>query len=87
MGFFASPAKPWLVKKLKARNQETKPKLKDSDIAKEKYAQIMGLPKNPARDVDEAVQEIREEVEVRRRKGMSGINPTMGEDTAFAREM
>lgn len=33
---------------------------------------LMGLPSDPGRDVEEAVREIREEVEARRRKGGGG---------------
>lgn len=78
MAFFASPAKPWLVKKLKERSiqeQESKPRLKGSSgvVVKEKHGQLMGLPANPARDVNEAVQEIRDEVEAARRRRSSVI--------------
>lgn len=37
---------------------------------------LMGLPSDPAKDIDEAVQEIKEEVEARRRRGISVSMPT-----------
>jgi len=36
----------------------------------------MGLPSDPGRDIDEAVKEIKEEVEARRRRGTSASMPT-----------
>lgn len=39
----------------------------------------MGLPSDPAGDIDEAVKEIKEEVEVRRRRGQSISMPTGGD--------
>lgn len=40
---------------------------------------MLGMPSDPAGDIDEAVQEIREEVEARRRRGHSINMPTGGE--------
>ena len=37
---------------------------------------LLGMPSDPAGDVDEAVSEIREEVEARRRRGQSIQMPT-----------
>jgi lysophospholipid acyltransferase len=79
MAFFASPAKAQLAQRLKARNQEGNPKPKGSDATKEKHTQLMGLPKDPGRDVDEAMKKIREEVESRRRRGLSVNAPTVEE--------
>ena len=39
----------------------------------------LGLPSDPAREVDEAVKEIREEVERRRERGQSVSLPTGGD--------
>ena len=65
MAFFASPAKPWLIKKLMERNQNAlQPKEKTEHP-------LMGLPSDPAGDIDEAVKEVKEEVEARRRRGQS----------------
>ena len=70
MAFFASPAKPWLINMLRQRNQNT---LQPKEKAEHP---LMGLPSDPAGDIDEAVQEIKEEVEARRRRGQSISMPT-----------
>jgi len=72
MAFFASPGKLWLINKLKKRNH---PALQRT-LSQETVGQpLMGLPSDPGRDIDEAVREIREEVEVRRRRGASVSMP------------
>ncbi len=73
MTFFASPAKPWLIRKLKKRNQNS---LQPKEKAEHP---LMGLPSDPAGDIDEAVREIKEEVETRRRRGQSISMPTGGD--------
>ena len=45
----------------------------------------MGLPSDPGKDIDEAVREIREEVEIRKRRGTSVSMPT-GQDMKAAVE-
>lgn len=70
MAFFASPAKSWLIKRLEERNQ---PALKRAESFEHP---LMGLPSDPAGDIDEAVKEIREEVEARRSRGASISMPT-----------
>ena len=73
MAFFASPAKPWLIQKLKQRNQ-------NALLPKEKAEHpLMGLPSDPAGDIDEAVREIKEEVEARRGRGQSISMPVGGD--------
>ena len=70
MAFFASPAKQWLIQRLKQRNQ-------DALQPKEPHEQpMMGLPSDPEAEIKEAVQEIKEEVEARRRRGQSISMPT-----------
>lgn len=73
MTFFASPAKPWLIRKLKKRNQNS---LQPKEKAEHP---LMGLPSDLAGDIDEAVREIKEEVETRRRRGQSISMPTGGD--------
>ena len=73
MAFFASPAKPWLIRKLRKRNQNS---LQPKEKAEHP---LMGLPSDPAGDIDEAVKEIKEEVEARRRRGQSISMPTGGD--------
>ena len=64
--FFASPGKGWLIKRLKARNQSTIHTEVKHRVQKQP---LMGLPEDPGGDVEEAVNEIRQEVEARRRSG------------------
>lgn len=79
MAFFASPAKPWLIKKLMERNQNAlQPKEKTEHP-------LMGLPSDPAGDIDEAVKEVKQEVEARRRRGQS-ISMPSGADMKAAVE-
>lgn len=79
MAFFASPAKLWLIKKLKERNQSA---LQPTEKIEHP---LMGLPSDPAGDIDEAVREIREEVQTRRKRGKSVSMPT-GQDMKIAVE-
>lgn len=70
MAFFASPAKQWLIQRLEQRNQ-------NALQPEEKHEQpMMGLPSDPGAEIDEAVREVREEVEARRRRGQSVSIPT-----------
>lgn len=82
MAFFASPAKPFLIKLLEERNRcatgtgNGRPTLSDKRTASQKSLAasieadgVLGLPSNPGRDFDEAVQEVIEEVQARRRRG------------------
>ena len=46
---------------------------------------LMGLPSDPAGDIDEAVKEIKEEVEAKRRRGQS-ISMPIGTDMKAAVE-
>ncbi|CAF9941925.1 MAG: lysophospholipid acyltransferase [Alectoria fallacina] len=73
MAFFASPAKTWLIKKLRKRNQNA---LQPKEKAERP---LMGLPSDPAGDVDEAIKEVKEEVEGRRRRGQSISMPAGGD--------
>lgn len=91
MALFASPVKPYLIRILHARNQPALERAAAATAATIKQEQkdawsygdyrdgeehpLMGLPSDPARMVDEAVREIREEVEARRGKGAAGRVP------------
>ena len=81
MAFFASAAKPWLIKKLKERN-----KMEQGREAKEERVLGLGLPSDPAREVDEAIKEIREEVDRRRERGQSVSLPRGPEMKAAVEE-
>lgn len=70
LAFFASPAKAALRKKLEARTKEAGVRLvrsasTDSLTAVGSRAQepVLGLSADPGRDIDEAIQELRGEVE------------------------
>jgi lysophospholipid acyltransferase len=73
IAFFASPGKGFLVRKLKQR-QTPRPGLQRAE-SKERHP-VLGMPDDPAREVDEAIREIREEVEARRRRGSKVTMPT-----------
>ena len=73
LAFFASSGKLWLIKKLKARNQSAVPKV---EKLKAQEQPLLGLPEDPGRDVDEAVEEIKHEVELRKRRGSKVEMPT-----------
>ena len=72
MVFFASPGKAWLINKL---NKRSHPSLQRSASQETISQPLMGLPSDPQRDIDEAVKEIKEEVELRRRRGTSVSMP------------
>ncbi|KAL8661917.1 MAG: hypothetical protein Q9202_005200 [Teloschistes flavicans] len=85
MAFFASPAKPWLIKRLNARNrrklQQQQAPLKESQIEHP----LMGLPSDPGQEFDDVIKEIKEEVEVRRKRGVN-VNMPTGQDMKSAIE-
>lgn len=68
MAFFASPAKPWLIKQL---NDKRKPALQRTASQESMREPVMGMPHDPGQDFDEVFQEVRDEV-MRRRKNSSG---------------
>lgn len=71
MAFFASPAKQWLDQHLRARNHPIPRSASQETLD----GSLMGLPSDPGRDFDEAMQEVRDEVEARRRKGTNVAMP------------
>lgn len=73
MAFFASPAKPWLIKKLQKRSQNALQRKEKTEHP------LMGLPSDPAEDIDEAIREVKEEIEARRRRGQIISMPTGGD--------
>jgi lysophospholipid acyltransferase len=66
MAFFASPAKQYLIKEINKRNHPWVHKTASQETLGQP---TLGLPNDPGRDIDEALAEIRREVEVRRRRG------------------
>ena len=76
LAFFNSPGKAWLSRKLKQRNQSVAP---ISGLASLQKQPLLGLPEDPGRDMDEAVAEIKQEVEARQRRGSKLQMPSADE--------
>ena len=76
-----------LIRKLKERNKGAAVQKGEEKRNENGEHPVMGLglPSDPAREVDEAVKEIREEVERRRERGQSVSLPT-GRDLKAAVE-
>ncbi|KAI1980989.1 Lysophospholipid acyltransferase [Ophidiomyces ophidiicola] len=80
--FFASPAKAILVQKIKLRNKGFTPPPRDEKAASDKVLSpgpTLGLPDDPERDFDEAMREIKAEIEARKRNG-SVVNMPSGQE-------
>ena len=71
-GFFASPAKPFLIKKLNTRAGVTSGKLKRTHSQESLAGRepVLGLPPDPQKELAEIVQEVKAEMEARQRKGI-----------------
>jgi len=70
IAFFASPAKAYLIEKLNKRSGATGGlKRTHSQESLASREPILGLPPDPQKDLQEVVQEVKAEVEVRQRKG------------------
>lgn len=72
LAFFASPAKVFLIKHIKLRNQRA-PMEAAQEISR---PPTLGLPNDPEREFDEAVQEIKAEIDARRRRGSVAAMPS-----------
>lgn len=77
-----SPVKAYLVGQLKRRNRPHIPRTMSQETLR---PPTLGLPNDPERDFDEAVAEIRSEIESRRRRGSVVTMPT-GEELKIAVE-
>lgn len=82
LAFFASPAKGYLIRKLKARN---KPQMTRTSSTESMHQPTLGLPSDAIQEFDDAVQEIRSEIESRRRRG-STVNMPIGDELKAAVE-
>ena len=80
--FFASPAKAYLISQVKRRSR---PHLTRSASTDAIPPTTLGLPNDFERDFDEAVQEVKSEIESRRRRGSVVTMPT-GEELKIAVE-
>ena len=67
MAFFASPAKAWLIRQLSKR---TRPGVKQTPSYDGHASGALGIPGDPAKEVEDAVREAREQVEELRRRGV-----------------
>ena len=83
LGFFASPAGSYLAKRLKQRNH---PRLQRM-VSEESIGQpSLGLPNDPGRDIDEAVEELKGEIEAMRKSGNMVTMPSGQELKAVIEE-
>lgn len=82
MVFFASPAKNYVISQLKRRNRPHVARTVSSETVR---PPTLGLPNDPERDLDEVIQEIKTEIESRRRNGSAVTMPT-GEELKAAIE-
>ncbi|KAJ9609104.1 Lysophospholipid acyltransferase [Cladophialophora chaetospira] len=71
--FFASPAKKMLIKKLDARSH---PRVRKTLAEETQHPPSLGLPDDPGREIDDALDEIRAEIETRQRRGSAVTMPT-----------
>lgn len=77
-----SPLKGYLVSTLKRRTRPNVGRTVSTDSVR---PPVLGLPNDPERDFDEAVQEIKAEIEARGRRGSAATMPT-GEELKAAVE-
>ncbi|KAL5360927.1 MBOAT, membrane-bound O-acyltransferase family-domain-containing protein [Aspergillus floccosus] len=82
LAFFASPAKGFLIRNLKLRNKPYAPRTKSTENMRQP---TLGLPSDAIQEFDDAVQEIKAEIESRRRRGSVVTMPT-GEELKAAVE-
>jgi lysophospholipid acyltransferase len=73
IAFFASPAKGVLIQKINERNT---PFVRKSVNEETMHMPALGLPNDPGREIDDAIDEIKAEVEVRRRRGSKVTMPS-----------
>ncbi|RMZ82738.1 hypothetical protein DV738_g1551, partial [Chaetothyriales sp. CBS 135597] len=73
IAFFASPGKKLLTKRIDKRNH---PHLRRGLSQETVHPPALGLPNDPVREIDEAIEEIKAEVEARNRRGSSVRMPT-----------
>lgn len=76
LALFASPAKGLLVKKLRGRSRPHVPRTASSENMRQP---TLGLPNDAIQEFDDAVQEIRTEIESRQRRGSLVNMPTGNE--------
>ena len=83
LGFLASPGKAYLVKQLKKRSA---PKMTRTSSQDSVYAPTLGLPDDPEMEFRELADEVKAEMESRRKKGLpvpSDVNELIKEKSAI----
>lgn len=80
--FFASPAKGFLTSRLNRRNRPHVMRTVSQETVR---PPTLGLPNDPERDFDEAVNEIKSEIDSRHRRGSTVTMPS-GEELKVAVE-
>lgn len=68
LGFFASPAQGWLKGRLDRRNT---PYLRKTISQESVRGPTMGLPEDPSQDLDEIIEEVKREIETRKKTSRS----------------
>ncbi|EEQ90171.1 hypothetical protein RJZ56_003066 [Blastomyces dermatitidis] len=82
--FFSSPAKGYLVKRLKARGGPvSRP---PAGVREPREQPVLGLPPNPGQDIEDAVNEVKREIELRKRRGSVVTMPSGQELKAAVEE-
>ena len=76
LAFFNSPGKRVLIKRLDKRNH---PHVRKTLSQETQHPPALGLPNDPGREIDEAIEEIKQEVDRRQRQG-STITMPRGDD-------
>lgn len=80
---FATPVKGYLVGNLKRRNRPHVPRTLSQETV---HPPTLGLSADPERDFDEAVSEIKSEIEARQRRGSVAATMPTGEELKAAVE-
>ena len=83
IAFFSSPAKGFLISKMNKRNH---PYVRKQINEETNHMPALGLPNDPVREIDEAIDEIKAEVEMRRRRGSKVTMPSGKELRAAVEE-
>ena len=81
MGFFASPARPWLKKRLEVRAGKVRAKLSRT-VSSESITgggPILGISRDLEEDINDAVEELRREMEARQGAEKPGLAETKKE--------
>lgn len=73
LAFFHSPGKTFLIKQLNKRNEPQVSQVASQDNSREP---TLGLPNDPEKEIEEAMNEIKKEIEARKKGGSIVSMPT-----------